>query len=166
MDELSFTRDMDFNEVDIRDSSDHPVAPSVIEHDGVQFRIPASAVEQILKVARLYADMREETSDLDVMQGAPIMEGDTILGYADGIPCYRFTTIPCFTNVETITIDGRTGGFEADWTDVVIWDGGRGITFICQGADGYELAYGGGVHDFELFLKEAADNIPSPSTPA
>jgi hypothetical protein len=163
MSDLLFTRDIDFEEVDIRDATDDPVDASVIEHDGVQFRIPASAVEQILKVARLYADMREETSDLDVMQGAPIMEGDNILGYADGIPCYRFTTIPCFTNVETITIDGRPGGFEADWTDVVIWDGGRGITFICQGADGYELAYGGGVHDFELFLKEAADNLRSPS---
>jgi hypothetical protein len=165
MADLLFTRDLDFEEVDIRDATDNPVDASAIKHNGVQFRLPASAVEQMLQVAAQYAAMRDQTSELEVMHGAPILEGDTILGYADGIPCYRFTTIPCFTNVETITIDGRPGGFEADWTDVVIWDGGRGITFICQGADGYELAYGGGVHDFELFLKEAADHIMPPSTP-
>ncbi len=162
MDELFFTRDIDFDEVDIRDRSDHAVDPFVIEHGEVQFRIPASAVEQILKVAKYYATMREQTSDLDVMWGAPIMEGDKVLGYADGLPKYRFTTIPCFTNVDTITIDGKPGGFDPDWTDVIIWDEGRGITFICEGTDGYELTYGGGVHDFELFLKESAASIPSP----
>lgn len=160
MDELCFTREVDFNEVSIRDRADCPIDPNFIEHGGVQFRIPAGAVEQILRVAKHYATMREQTSDLDVMWGAPVMEGDNVLGYADGLPQYRFTTIPCFTNVETITIDGKPGGFDPDWTDVIIWDEGHGITFICEGGNGNELTYGGSKHDFELFLKENADNLP------
>jgi hypothetical protein len=157
MSEKYFIRELDFDEVDIRDHADQSLHPSSVEHSGVQFRIPASAVEEILSIAKHYTAMREKTSGLIAGKGAPIIEGGKTLGYMDGIPSYRFTTMPCFTNVESIMIDGRPGEFEPDWTDVVIWDEGRGITFICQGPDGYELAYGGGVLDFELFLKEAQD---------
>jgi hypothetical protein len=162
-----FTLDLDFDEVSFRDAADHQIDPPRIKADGVQFRISAESIKQMLQVAEHYAAMRELAAEIDVMRGAPIIGDDgELLGYADGIPCYRFTTLPCFTNVESIEIDGKPAGFYPNATTAVIWSEGHGITFICEGDNGVELVYGGGVHDFELFLKEAADERASPSVPA
>ena len=158
-----FTLDLDFDEVSIRDAADHQIDPSRIKAAGVQFRISADSIRQMLQVAEHYEAMREMAADIDVMRGAPIKGDDgELLGYADGIPCYRFTTLPCFTNVESIEIDGQLAGFYPDATTVVIWSEGHGITFICQGENGVELVYGGSRHDFELFLKASADHNPIP----
>jgi hypothetical protein len=161
MDELFFIHDVDHDYVSIRDGSDTPVEPDVIKHSNVQFRISASAIEQMLKVAKAYEAMLANTSELEVTWGYPV-EGPEGIVHLRGLPQYRFTSAPFFTNVDTIEVNGKPMAFDGDWSFVVIWDYGRGITFICSGEDGYELTYGGSVHDFELFLEENADRLPSP----
>ncbi len=149
-----FSRVLDFDEVIIRDAAGNDIDPSRVKACGVQFIVSAETIKQMLQVAEHYAAMREITSDIGVMRGAPIVSDDgELLGYADGIPHYRFTTLPCFTNVDSIKIDGKLAGFYPDVTTAVVWDEGHGISFICDGDNGVELIYGGGKHDFELFLK-------------
>lgn len=158
-----FTLDLDFDDISIRDASDHEIEATRIKADGVQFSISADSIRQMLQVAEHYAAMRELAADIDVMRGAPIIGDDgELLGYADGIPGYRFTTLPCFSNVESIEIDGQPAGFYPDATTAVIWSEGHGITFICSGDNGVELVYGGNKHDFELFLNASPDHNPLP----
>lgn len=155
-----FVLDVDFDEVDFRDAMDDVVDPGRIKADGVQFRISASTIEQILMVSKHYEAMRDAASGIEAMKGAPILDDDgKFLGYAEGAPCYRFTTLPCFTNVESIEIDGQPGGFYPNATNVVIWSEGHGITFICAGDNGVELTYGGGRLDFQLFLQARQERL-------
>lgn len=153
-----FTVDMDFDNIIIRDRSGGYIEPGRIEYGDVKFDVSSDFVGQIVTIAKRYAAMRQETSTIEATWGAPIMDDEEehkVLGYADGLPKYRFTTRPCFINLETITIDGERADFDPDYTDVIVWDNGAGITFLSEDENGNEIVFGGNRHDFELFLESA-----------
>lgn len=165
MTEERFTVDMDFDNIVIRDRSGGDIEPGRIGHGKVQFDVSADFVAQIVLIAKRYAAMREETSTIKATWGAPIMDDEEegkVLTYADGLPKYRFTTRPCFTNLDTITIDGSRADFDQDYTDVIVWDNGAGITFLSEDDNGNEIAFGGNRHDFELFLENAISDEVKP----
>jgi hypothetical protein len=162
MDDIRFTVDFDHDDIIIRDRAGAGMDPNRIDHGQVQFDAPASFIEQIVKVARHYATMRELTSGIDAVWGAPMVEDGNVVGYIDGLPQYRFTSAPCFTNLDTITIDRTPTEFGADWTDVIIWDDGRGITFLAEDdVTGCEIVFGTTKHDLEMFLEAQASTAPS-----
>ncbi|NTF18097.1 hypothetical protein G6L37_06740 [Agrobacterium rubi] len=154
-----FIIDLDFDNIVLRDQAGGHIDPAVIDHGMVQFNVSADFVEQIVLIAKRYAAMREETAHIEAAKGAPIIDpeedGDKVLGYADGLPKYRFTTRPCFTNLDTITIDAAPADFDPDYTDVIIWDNGDGITFVSEDENGNDIAFGSNRHDLEQFLKTA-----------
>jgi len=158
------TVDFDFDNIVIRDRSGGNIDPSLVDHGQAQFDVPADFIEQIVTIARRYAVMRAETSDIEAIWGAPIMDPedeDMVLRYADGLPKYRFTTRSCFSNLDTIMIAGVPADFDPDYTDVIVWDNGNGITFLSEDGDGNEIVFGCNRHDFERLLDSVRGSEPA-----
>lgn len=129
----------------------------------VEFRMSLEDAAGLIAVSKAFETMQEAIWDVPVaigwqFDGAP--EGDERIR---GNATYRFPSGPFFEKLDDITLNGDQFSFEAAWTDVVLWDRGRGITFRTEDPDtGYSLAVGLTREDFERHLDAVASAAPAP----
>lgn len=122
----------------------------------VEFRLSLEDVKGLIELSKAVERMQEAVWDIPVAIGPLVGHGEG--GRIRSIPTYQIATGPFFHNLTDVTLDGEQFSFEQEWTDVTIWDIGRGITFRTSEPDGgYSLAVGLAREDLELHLEAVAD---------
>jgi hypothetical protein len=136
-----------------------------VEHGvrgSVEFRMSAEDAEGLVAVSKAFETMQEAVWNVPVAIGWQIDEPTHGADRIRGNSTYRFPSGPFFENLGDVTLNGDQFSFEASWTDVIVWDRGRGITFRTEDPDtGYSLAVGLTREDFERHLEAVAASTPA-----
>jgi hypothetical protein len=131
-------------------------------HGGVEFRMSVEDTKGLVAVSEAFETMQDAVWEVPVAIGWQIAGLTDGAGRIRGNSTYRFPSGPFFEKLDDVTLNGDQFNFEASWTDVIVWDRGRGITFRTEDLEtGYSLAVGLTREDLERHLEAVAASVPA-----
>lgn len=114
-----------------------------MEVGSISLRLDLRSVEELVEASKAYERMLDQTKGLAITKGLPInLDGEEFA--ISGWNSYDFHTASKFVNLSDLKMNGNTVPMEEEWMQVVIWDGGRGLTFRCGdlNENGFTLSCG------------------------